>query len=52
VGDIDYLLLIIGGAVAASCFAGAALHLMSMFNQTQYSNAKNNETPADLATIE
>jgi hypothetical protein len=52
VNDIDNLLLIIGGLAAASCFAGAAVYLMSVFNQTQYSNSKNNETLEDLDTIE
>jgi hypothetical protein len=41
-------LLIIGGLVAASCFSGAALYLMSMFNQTQYSKSKNNAAVEDL----
>ena len=50
--DIDNILLIIIGFVAASCFFGAALYLMSMSNQIKYPNSKNVEAVTDPDTIE
>ncbi|CAB1063640.1 hypothetical protein D1BOALGB6SA_8424 [Olavius sp. associated proteobacterium Delta 1] len=50
--NIDSFLLIIIGLATASCFFGAALYLMSMFNQIKYSNSKNVEAAKDLDPIE
>jgi len=44
--------LISGGLAAVFGFSGAALYLMSTFNQIQYSNSKNNKAAPELDTIE